>query len=396
MANKILMPASGQTAAESRIVRWNVEEGEKVNRGDVLFEIETDKAVMGVESYAKGTVLKIVYGEGDDVEAGKVVAYIGEPGEKLESETSSSQAAGGDDDEYQPIMKKAAAAGPPVPAEKDVDIVLMASPKARKIAKETGADLKGLYAAQSRAVKAADVAAVQVAVSQPEEESLIPLSAMRKVIARRMLESVHEAPQYTVSIKADMTAFIALRRQINEVMSGEGIKVSINDILVRCVVAAAAKVPYINAVFTDEGIRTLKQMHVGIAVAVAEGLVVPVLRNANTLPLRDIARTSQQLINAAKEGRLRPEQMQGGTITISNLGMYGIDRFTAIINRPESAILAVGAVVDTPVGVSGSIVLRPIMDITATFDHRIIDGAVGAQFMAELKKNIEQPLAAVL
>lgn len=395
MANKILMPASGQTAAESRIVRWNVQEGETVNRGDVLFEIETDKAVMGVESYAKGTVLKIVYGEGDDVEAGKVVAYIGKPGEKLEDEGPSPQTSGKDDDEYQPIMKKAAASEPPVPVEREAAAVMMASPKARKLAKETGADLKELNAALGRAVKAADVTAVPVAVSQ-QEEALIPLSAMRKVIARRMLESVREAPQYTVSIKADMTAFIALRRQINEAVADEGVKVSINDILVRCVAAAAAKVPYINAVFTDEGIRTLKQMHVGIAVAVPEGLVVPVLRNANTLPLRDIALASQQLINAAKEGKLRPEQMQGGTITISNLGMFGIDRFTAIINRPESAILAVGAVVDTPVGVNGSIELRPIMDITATFDHRIIDGAVGAQYMAELKKIIEQPLAAVL
>lgn len=398
MANKILMPASGQTAAESRIVRWNAKEGDSVNRGDVLFEIETDKAVMGVESYAKGTLLKVVYGEGEDVEAGQVVAYIGEPGEKLEEDAPShKRLPDSEDDEYQPIIKRTAAADTPPPIKEDVTAngTLMASPKARKLAGETGADIAALFAALGRVVKADDVA--QAAAPQTEkDDTLVPLSVMRKTIARRMLESVHEAPQFTVSITADMSAFISVRKQINEAFLHAGIKVSINDILVKCVATAAARVPYINAVYTDAGIRTSKQLHAGIAVSIPEGLVVPVIRNAGALSLRDIAQTSLRLISAAKDGKLRPEEMQGGTITISNLGMYGIGRFTAIINRPESAILAVGAVIDTPVGVNGGIELRPVMDITATFDHRIIDGAVGAQFMAELKKNVEQPLAVLV
>lgn len=398
MANKILMPASGQTAAESRIVRWNAKEGDSVNRGDVLFEIETDKAVMGVESYAKGTLLKVVYGEGEDVEAGQVVAYIGEPGEKLEDDVPSpKRLPDAEDDEYQPIIKRTAAdTPPPIKEEIAANGTLMASPKARKLAKESGADIAALFAALGRVVKAGDITQVAAASQTEEDDTLMPLSVMRKTIARRMLESVHEAPQFTVSIKADMSAFISVRKQINEAFSHEGIKVSINDILIKCVAAAAARVPYINAVYTDAGIRILKQLHTGIAVSIPEGLVVPVIRNAGALSLRDIAQTSLRLISAAKDGKLRPEEMQGGTITISNLGMYGIDRFTAIINRPESAILAVGAVIDTPVGVNGSIELRPVMDITATFDHRIIDGAVGAQFMAELKKNVEQPLAVLV
>lgn len=402
MAHEITMPASGQTAAESLIVRWNVAEGDEIKRGDVLFEIETDKATMKVESFAQGTLLKIVSAAGEKVEAGKVVAYIGKPGEKVggvQPEHGEART-GCEEDEYQPIMKKEQPAKPirekqaeqPGKQEAGNDVV-QASPAARKLAKETNRDVAALYKRLGRPVKAADV---QNETQQDAGYDIEAPSAMRKVIARRMLESTTQAPQFTVSINPDMTEMIALRAQLNDVLA-EDSRVSFNDLLAKCVCMAVKKVPYINAQYvSDEEIRLYRHVNIGIAAALPDGLVVPVVKNADTLTLAGLARQSAKLVGEAKNGRLQAADMQGGTITISNLGMYGIDNFTALVNRPESAILAVGGIIDTPVGRNGSVKLRPLMNITASFDHRMIDGGVGALFMAELKRLVEHPVSVLL
>jgi pyruvate dehydrogenase E2 component (dihydrolipoamide acetyltransferase) len=397
MASEIRMPESGQTAAESVIVAWHVKEGDTVERGDILFDIETDKATMSVESYAKGTVLKRLYGEGDSVEAGKVVAYIGQQGEAVSDGKAEEQPLAAAEDEYRPIMprKKAEAGTAGQRPEQAEEAQPLASPAARKLAREKGLNIGEMYAKLNRAVKRADVASWKTPGEDVEYDVVRP-TAMRKTIARRMLQSATEAPQFTVSIRADMTEMAALRSRMNEVLAPEGVKLSYNDLLARCVCQAVKKVPYINSVYTDDEIRLMQHVNVGIAVGLPDGLVVPVIHRADTLSLREIAEKSRALVDTARAGRLTPEQMQGGTITISNLGMYGISRFTALVNRPESAILAVGAIIDTPVGVDGRIELRPIMDVTASFDHRIVDGSVGAQFMAALKQLIEQPMLLML
>ena len=393
MASVIKMPPSGQNAAESLIVRWNVKEGDQVNRGDVLFEIETDKATMNVESFAKGAVLKILHGEGESVEAGQPVAYIGKPGEQIGAEAGKPEAKQisdkGDEEEYAPIMPKAQAEETkPKAPERRPDGAVIASPKARAAAKEKGLDIAALYGRLGRPVRFDDIKTKQTDDGYTTEKT----TSMRRTIARRMTESLAEAPQFTVSTNIDMTEMIEARKQINDALAETGVKVSYNDLLVKAVCAAAEEVPCINAVYGDDEIRTAKHTSVGIAVALDGGLVVPVIKNADTMTLRAIAGESRRLIDAARGGGLTQDMMSGGTITISNLGMYGIDRFTAIINRPESAILAVGAIIDMPAVLNRELTIRPMMNITASFDHRIIDGGVGAQFMSSLKKLIENPL----
>lgn len=408
MASIIKMPPSGQNAAESLIVCWHVKEGDDVNRGDVLFEIETDKATMNVESFAKGKVLKILYEEGDKVAANEPVAYIGKEGEAIpgmEAPAPAAAAADDDEDEYQPIMgdaPKAAPAPAPAPAAAPAAPAAkggrpLASPKARAAAKENGADIKSLYEALGRPVRYADVAAAPAAPAAAAQDfELETPSNMRKVIARRMLESTSQVPQFTVSVDIDMTEMIDLRNRVNAALEKDGIKVSFNDLIAKAICAASKEIPYINASYTEEAIRINKYVNVGIAVALPAGLVVPVVKGADKMSLKEIAVKGKELIAAAKGGKLTEDMMSGGTITISNLGMYGISNFTAIVNRPEAAILAVGGIIDTPVGVNGEIVLRPMMNITASFDHRIIDGGVGAMFMAELKKAMEAPLGLLL
>ena len=393
MAHKITMPASGQNAAEAMITCWRVQEGDTVERGDVLFEIETDKAVMEVESFAKGTVLKILYEEGDMVEAGSVVAYIGEAGEAVE-------------DTQQEVPAHATAAQETEPEETETEKalptetvstpqVLQASPAARKLAKENNVALQQLYEELGRPIKVADVAAY-CAADEADYEVVKP-SGMRRVIAKRMLQSTSEAPQFTVTVKIDMTNMIQMREQINAYLAEKELKVSFNDLLTKCVCAAVKKYPLVNGQYTSEDeIRIMRHTNVGIAVALPDGLVVPVIQQADTLSVQQIAMESKRLIAAAKDRTLQANQMNGGTVTISNLGMYGIDSFTALVNRPESAILAVGAIVQTPVVYEGEITVRPIMKVTASFDHRLIDGGVGALFMAELKKLVENPISILI
>lgn len=398
MISKILMPAGGQTAAESMIVKWHVSEGDAVNRGDVLFEMETDKATLEVESYAKGNLLKICYAAGEKVENGKVVAYIGNPGEKIEEIEAAEGKADESEDDYKPILKQIGAgiSGPDKKSDDHniPDRTVEASPAARLTARKNEIDLMQIYAKLNRPVKAKDIIAAKSASAINEYEVIVP-SAMRRTISRKMLQSVHEAPQFTVTIKPDMSGLIELRSRLNGALTDSS-KISYNDLLVKCVCLAVKKVPTINSVYSDDEIRLMRNINVGIAVALHDGLIVPVIKKAQDLSIKEISEASSMFIQKAKSGKLDQKDIQDGTITISNLGMYGIHHFTALVNRPENAIIAVGAILETPVGVNGMIELRPVCEMTASFDHRMIDGATGAMFMGELKRVVESPFEILL
>lgn len=406
MLNKIIMPPGGQTTNESQICRWNKHVGDRIQRGDILFEVETDKATLDVESYCEGILLQTCFDEGDSVEAGTVVAYIGEEADRslipansaetpdaCSSQPSMHQAVELDE-EYLPIIKPVSS--DPVPTQPISTAPrpshILASPAAKKTAREMNVDIDELGEKLGVAiVKVGHVLdAVPPSSSVESEYELITPSRMRTTIARRMTQSA-AVPVFTAEITVDMTCCIEMRNRLNEALADRNLKVSYNDILMKCMAAAIDKTPIINASWTDEGIRRYRRVHCGLAVGVEAGLVVPVVRDAQDKSIVQIAKTNAANIDKARSGTLSPEEQTGGTITLSNLGMFGIHRFTAILNPPEACILAVGAVKEQPVTENGQVVSRSIMNITASFDHRIIDGAVGAAFLKDLRILLESP-----
>ena len=416
MLKEITMPAGGQTTDTSVVGTWLVKQGDKVKRGDPLLEIETDKATLTVESFAKGTVLAILVEEGDQASAGDVIAYIGEEsdlpelekrlkGEKAEApeeagtqKVSPQAAAEGEEAEYQPIDPSSPVRY--VSGKEDLGEI-KAMPNAKKIAREQQVSLRDVAEFAGKSIlKRQDVQAYldqegkNAAEVKEAEDTRIPLTTMRKVIARRMLESSANIPSFQATVEVDMTNCIALRGAVNAGRK-EG-KISYNDILFKCMEAAIRRYPYLNASYTDEAILVHKDVNIGLAVSVEAGLVVPVNKKVNGKGIEEIAADNRTNIQKAREGKLAPEDMSGGTITLSNLGMYPVTEFNAIINPPEVCILAVGAMEEKPVWEDGQWKPVPVMKITGSFDHRVIDGAYGAQFLAELKKIMENPALALM
>ena len=416
MLKEITMPAGGQTTDTSVVGTWLVKQGDKVKRGDPLLEIETDKATLTVESFAKGTVLAILVEEGDQASAGDVIAYIGEEsdlpelekrlkGEKAEApeedgtqKASPQAAAAGEEAEYQPIDPSSPVRY--VSGKEDLGEI-KAMPNAKKIAREQQVSLRDVAEFAGKSIlKRQDVQAYldqegkNAAEVKEPEDTRIPLTTMRKVIARRMLESSANIPSFQATVEVDMTNCIALRGAVNAGRK-EG-KISYNDILFKCMEAAIRRYPYLNASYTDEAILVHKDVNIGLAVSVEAGLVVPVNKKVNGKGIEEIAADNRTNIQKAREGKLAPEDMSGGTITLSNLGMYPVTEFNAIINPPEVCILAVGAMEEKPVWEDGQWKPVPVMKITGSFDHRVIDGAYGAQFLAELKKIMENPALALM
>lgn len=394
--NKIMMPPGGQTTDESLIIKWHKKVGEKVSRGDVLFDIETDKAALEVESYCEGYLRAAMYEEGDKASTGDVIAYIGGLDEPLPFETPiniNKSLEANIEDEYQPIMKSV----------KSQSSKVFSSPLAKKMAKDSRIQLSDIPSPTTGIIKKKDVLEylnkidiTKVAETQKsnkcveEEFYYVPTSTMRKVIAKRMCESVNRVPHYAVSMDIDMTACIKLRETLNSYLAGD-VKISFNDILAKCVAKAITKFPLINSTYADDQIKIYKNVNIGLAVSVNEGLVVPVVKNVNNKSISEIASENTENIKKSKDGKLTSQEISGGTITISNLGMFGVEHFTAIINQPESCILAVGSIKEKAVSINREIVSRDIMNITASFDHRVIDGAVGADFLREVKKILEKP-----
>lgn len=416
MATKVVMEALSPTMEEGRLVEWKKNEGDAVAAGDVLAEVETDKAVMELVARSAGTLIKRVVDVGTTLPVGGIVGWLGTKGEAVPDGAS-----GPGPQASAPVSKPAAAAAPvqmatspgstsgqqPI-AQPSTDRV-KASPLARKIANEKGLDLgrvqgsgpsgrvvlRDLDGASAQSATVAAPMAVGRA-SMPASGVVfedIPLSQLRKTIAKRLAQSLGPIPTFFLTMDVDMTRSAEAREAL-KALGPEG-KVSFNDILIKAVATALIQHPACNAWWMDDRIRVWRQAHIGMAVAITDGLITPVIRNAEQKSLREISAESRDLAARARDRKLKPEEYTGSTFSISNLGMFDIEHFTAIINPPEAGILAVGKVREEPAVVNGQVVVRQKMRMTMSCDHRAIDGATGAAFLKTLKTLLENPLALV-
>lgn len=455
--NTVVMPKMGDTMEEGKILRWMKHEGDAVQKGDALAEIETDKVNIEAEAFATGVLRKIVAQEGATVAVGAPIALIGKADEPLPDEAGASSASSA-----KPAAEKAskqsqasqasqangatatkaatgqtgtAVATPsatPAPettgAEQNGGRVFI-SPLARHIAAEHNLDIARIagsgpggrivrddvqaYLANPQAATRAPEApqpaapapaspapitapmpALMPAAAPGEEVRAQPLSTMRKTIARRLQQSMQTAPHFYVTVSIETNRLGEVRASINEYAAAlaEPIKVSYNDLIVKAVALALAHMPEVNVSFDGEQLLFKSHINVGFAVALESGLIVPVVRDADRRGVLDIARESRRLAEAARTGKLKPEEFSGGTFTVSNLGMFDVEEFTAVINPPESAILAVGSIVPTPVVREGQVVVRDMMKVTLSVDHRALDGATAARFLQEFKRLLENPM----
>lgn len=416
------MPKLSPTMEEGQISRWVKNEGDSFDANETLAEVDTDKATMEMTALAGGTLLKILKGAGETAALGEAIAITGQKGEDISSLLASLTSA--------PAKVSAPAAEAPVTAPVQTSAPaaaaaktqaaptvatqsgspsngrMIVSPIAARMAAENNLDLKAISGSgpngriikrdietalagggSSSAKAASFTASTVVGASAYREE---PTSQMRRVIANRLAESIGPVPTFYLTREIEMDNVLALRKAINASLSDDE-KVSVNDILVKAVAMALQKHPFVNASYQDRAIRFYEQADIGVAVAIDEGLITPVVRGANLKGFVEIGAEIRSLATRARDKKLQPEEYTGATFSISNLGMFGIKEFTAIINPPEAGILAVGAATPTPVVRDGQIVVRSIMNITMSCDHRVIDGATGAKFLDTLTKMIEQP-----
>jgi pyruvate dehydrogenase E2 component (dihydrolipoamide acetyltransferase) len=499
----VVMPKMGDTMEEGKILTWRKQEGEPVERGDALAEIETEKVNIEAESFAEGVLRKILVPAGQTVAVGTPIALVGAPNEAIPTEfqgtpgqprATGAKGATAETTQPAPAEQPASQPGRPVYAQGQAEVApeetepriidqpltagtaaasraagtraemgtplavevapgpngtaapplssplpggtsegvtttheggrVFISPIARRIAQEHELDIARIHGSgpNGRIIKEDVEAALQgqqarpvvqparqpqpvapVPAAQPspapaaatgEEVEAVPLSAMRRTIARRLQQSMQTAPHFYVTVSIDTTRLGELRATVNAYTEGqaEPVKISYNDLIVKGVALALRRTPQVNVSFAEDSILFKKRINVGIAVALEQGLIVPVIRDADRLSLTEIARESQRLSEAARSGKLRPEEFQGGTFTVSNLGMFGVEDFTAVINPPEAAILAVAAITPTPVAMDGHVVVRDRMKVTLSVDHRAIDGATAARFLQVLKHLLEEPM----
>ncbi|MEW6060974.1 MAG: pyruvate dehydrogenase complex dihydrolipoamide acetyltransferase [Bacteroidota bacterium] len=409
MATTMLMPKLSDTMEEGIILKWRKKEGDKVKAGEIIAEIQSDKADMEQEAYDSGVLLKIFPKEGEAVKVGAPLVIIGKEGEDISAllagMTTTKQPVDSKQEATpvaaEPIATSATmAVSTPAVTVTGGDTRIKASPLAKKIAQEKNIDLRTIKGSGpfGRIVKA-DVEAQTATPSMsrkvlaPLQTKEIPLSMMRKTIAKRLLESKATIPHFYLTIEMNMKRAIDFRASLNEIT---GAKISYNDIVMRAVALALRENPKANSSFMGDKIIEHGRIDVGFAVAVDEGLITPIIRNADQKTLAEISTESKELAKRAREGKLKLEEFTGGTFTVSNLGMYDIENFAAIINPPEGAILAVGTIVEKPVVENGQIVVGHTMKVTLSCDHRVVDGAIGAEFLQSFKRFIENPLALVL
>jgi pyruvate dehydrogenase E2 component (dihydrolipoamide acetyltransferase) len=416
MATKVHMEALSPTMEEGRVVKWTKREGDAVKTGETLAEVETDKAVMELVARADGQLIKVLAPEGSTVPVGNVVAYIGAPGENVDGGSAAAPVTTpgrgtGEAGRVLPTPTPSPVPPPPSPAPADATRV-KASPLAKRIAKESGVDLKLVTGSGpgGRVVKrdlegAGPVPAPAVPVPLPPAPVPIvrtgapyddvPLTQIRKTIAKRLATSLGPIPHFFLTTDVDMERATEARSALNQQL-GEQDKVSFNDIVIKAVALALTKHRACNAWFQEDHIRYWNEVHIGVAVAVEDGLITPVVRNADLKSLAQIGVEARDLAQKARSRRLKPEEYTGATFSVSNLGMFDIDEFTAVINPPEAGIVAVGSIAEKAVIVDGAVVPRRRMRITMSCDHRVIDGATGAQFLRTLKQMLENPLAMLL
>ena len=422
MPVEVKMPQLGLTMTEGLVTNWLKSVGDKVAIGDPLFEVETDKINSEIEAQTEGTLLAILVEKGTTAQVRAAVAVIGDPGESVVIAATPVAAAPA-------TPQSAPVAGTSVAAAIIVDGRAKSSPIARRLAREQGIDINqvqgtgpggriverdinaavasgGSRVGQSAAepgvelvalvsdqrILSQDVAAARAGKAAAAGNAGTPLSSMRRVIAERMSQSWTTVPHVTFTVEVDMTEAVALRKRLADAI---GKKVSFTDILARASATALLEFPYVNSSLIDGKLVLHDDVHIGIAVALDDGLIVPVIRNAATKNVARLGEEIRQLAEKARQGRLGPDEITGGTFTITNLGMYGIDEFTPIINQPESAILGVCRIVERQVVRKGAVEIRPLMNLCLSCDHRIIDGAMAARFLARLRQLIEQPLLMV-
>lgn len=412
MAVKIEMPKLSDTMEEGVIAKWNVEEGDKVSSGDVIAEVETDKATMEVEVFDDGTILKILAQEGDAIPLGGLMAVVGEEGEDISDILEEAEAGNEPEkaeveeekEEEKSKEKKESAKEEKIEDKSSTTSDngrIKASPLARKIAEDKGIDLSQVEGSgpEGRIIKRDIEDYKPAAKGTPsvqytsEEDEDIKISQMRKTIARRLAESKFTNPHFYETIDIDMEHAIQARNRLNEISE---VKISFNDIVVKACAAALRKHPYVNSSWMDDVIRQHGDVNIAVAVAIEEGLMTPVINHADKKNLRQISTETRELAGLAKERNLQPEQMEGSTFTVSNLGMFGIEEFTAIINPPNVCILAVGAIRDVPVVKDGEVVPGKRMKVTLSSDHRVVDGAKAADFLNTLRELLENPLSMLL
>jgi pyruvate dehydrogenase E2 component (dihydrolipoamide acetyltransferase) len=417
MAFAIDMPKLSDTMKEGVIAKWNVKEGDTVKSGTVIAEVETDKATMDVEAFDGGTVLKIVAAEGATVPLGGLIAILGKPGEDI-SGILAKFAGGGASSEAPaaPIAeeKTAAAAFDPILGSVDsassADGRLKASPLARTIAKQAGVDLSKVKGSgpEGRIVKRDVESVVSVPAAAPAkaapavptfvaaptgEDKDLRITQMRKTIARRLAESMFTSPHFYETIDINMKNAVAAREALN---ANADVKVSFNDMVIKACALALRKHPAINSSWLGETIRQHGGVHIAMAVAIEDGLVTPVIRNTDQKGLAQIAAESKSLALKARNRELQPADWEGSTFSVSNLGMFGIESFTAIINPPNACILAIGSIRDVPVVENGMVVPGKMMKVTLSADHRVVDGAVAAQFLNTVRNYLENPVTMLL
>ncbi|MEP1150197.1 MAG: pyruvate dehydrogenase complex dihydrolipoamide acetyltransferase [Balneola sp.] len=421
MAIKIEMPKLSDTMEEGVIAKWNVKEGDKISAGDIIAEVETDKATMDVEAFDDGTLLKIFPAEGDAVPLGGLIAVIGEEGEDISdiidgaggSSSSSSEDSSKEekteeksDSKSEEEEKTASDNEKKESTSSSDDGRVKASPLAKKMAEDKGIDISSVKGSgpEGRIVKKdiedfkADGKAAKSSTSSTQsyqslESKEVKVSQMRKVIARRLSESKFTNPHFYETIDIDMKAAFAARSSMNE---ANDVKISFNDIVVKACAIALTRHQAINSSWHDDVIKEHGDVHVAVAVAIDEGLMTPVINHTDKKGLAEISAETRELAGLARDRKLQPEQMEGSTFTISNLGMFGIEDFTAIINPPNACILAVGAIRDVPVIENGEVVPGKRMKVTLSSDHRVVDGAKAAQFLNTVKNLLENPLSMLL
>jgi pyruvate dehydrogenase E2 component (dihydrolipoamide acetyltransferase) len=475
MATKVHMEALSPTMEEGQLVKWLKSEGDAISEGDVLAEIETDKATMELVARGSGVLQNVTLKEGQTAPVGDVIAVIAGEGEEVESAPAPAgdTAAAGKSDAAADgaVAEKGAApergseaSGRPEDQEKSTpaaeetgsrdtaegaepkearggtdrgaqggsgtsareergngrDARVKASPLARRLAEEAGVELstvegtgpggritkRDIEAAKGDAGAArpaeadgaeampAAAARAPVPAGGPDTEE-VPVTQMRKTIAKRLAQSIGPIPTFYLTIECDMTRLMELRGRVNRTLEKDGVKASINDFIIRAVAAALAQHPEVNASWGDNAIMRHHRVHIGVAVAVEDGLITPIVRDAHAKRVRDIAVEVRELAGRAREKKLKPEEYTGATFSVSNLGMFGIVEFTAIINPPESGIIAVGAVEEKVVVEDGEMVVRPRMRMTMSCDHRVVDGATGAKFLQTLREMIEDPMTMI-
>jgi pyruvate dehydrogenase E2 component (dihydrolipoamide acetyltransferase) len=415
MATEIKLPRLGQGMESGTVVRWLKQEGERVEKGEPLYELDTEKVTQEVEADASGVLLKIAVQEGE-VPVGQTIAVIGEEGEDVpdsepegepepeaeeveEAPQEEGSRAPARDEERERGREAPAAAEPAEPQPATIaDGRVKASPLARRIAREKGLELaevrgtgpEGRIVAEDVERALAAPAPARAPAAAPAEPEVTPLTTLRKTIARRLTEA-WEAPVFQISMSADMARAQEVRERLVELTREGETKPTVSDVLTKACAAALLRHPEVNAHYADQAVRRFPSADVGMAVATDRGLLVPVIRGADRLTLAEIAAVRADLVSRARDGKLQQADFEGGTFTVSNLGMYGVEQFVAVLNPPQVAILAVGAIEEKPVVVDGDLEIKPMMSLTLTCDHRAIDGAVAAEFLGTVRAFLEEP-----